>query len=408
MDGRYSVFLQSGEPRSVGTLWLNNIRGRIASTFLYDLEWARDPAAFSLSPDLPLDTSTRSCDGLFLCFQDCSPDRWGRGLLRRQENRQAREERRKPRTLLDSDFLLLVSDVARQGAIRLSADEGRTFLSSGDRNHIPPLTTLPKLLNASVGVEIREDTEDDIRLLVAPGSSLGGARPKASVIDGDELLIAKFPSSNDDRDVPLWEYVTFKVAERAGLSIPQVRLQRVGDKSVLLVQRFDRTPSGRIPFMSAMSLMQAKDGDHKSYVDIAIELQATGCAADDDLRQLWSRMVFNMCVYNVDDHLRNHGFLRRAGGWTLSPAYDLEIAHPSEKAAFLHTAIIDDEASFDLQAAIDVAEFFRLKTDAAKECVKRIRKAVSFWRDEAVKVGAKSAEINMMRDSYEFIDQVTP
>ena len=264
------------------------------------------------------------------------------------------------------------------------------------------------MLNASVGVEIREDTEDDIRLLVAPGSSLGGARPKASVIDGDELLIAKFPSSNDDRDVPLWEYVTFKVAERAGLSIPQVRLQRVGDKSVLLVQRFDRTPSGRIPFMSAMSLMQAKDGDHKSYVDIAIELQATGCAADDDLRQLWSRMVFNMCVYNVDDHLRNHGFLRMAGGWTLSPAYDLEIAHPSEKAAFLHTAIIDDEASFDLQAAIDVAEFFRLKTDAAKECVKRIRKAVSFWRDEAVKVGAKSAEINLMRDSYEFIDQATP
>lgn len=411
MSEQYSIYLQRRKQELVGTLWLNNTRGHISSAFSYNPHWLRTPGAFALSPDLPLNQYPKTCNALFLCFQDCSPDRWGRVLLQRQERQHARRENRKPRALLTSDFLLRVQDCTRQGALRLSADEGKTFLAESGPGAVPPLVSLPKLLCAAQDVSQQTEDDADLQLLVAPGSSLGGARPKASVLGANgELLITKFPKPDDERDIPLWEYVTYQLARRAGLKTPEVRLQHIAGKNVLLVRRFDRfcehqdapKAQGRIPFLSAMRLLEAKEGEHSSYAEIASVIEAEGGAPHDDLRELWSRMVFNICVYNVDDHLRNHGFLREALGWRLSPVYDLETSHPGEKAPMLHTCMIDEESVLDVNTALEIAEFFRLCASEARERLNEIRKAVSFWKQEAVRVNAKPAEIAVMKEAYEY------
>ncbi len=404
MNDKYSIYLQRQKPELIGTLWLNHFRGRLSSVFSYAPAWLQAPYKFALSPDLPPDPYPKSCEGLFLCFQDCSPDRWGKTLLLRQENAQAKAENRKPRTLLESDYLLKVSDFARQGAIRISADDGKSFLAASGPDSVPPLICLPKLLAASQNIQARTETDANIQMLVAPGSSLGGARPKASVMGTNgELLIAKFPGNNDGRDIPLWEYVAFQLARRAGIRIPDVWLRNVAGKNVLLVQRFDRQGENRIPFISAMSMLQARDGDQGSYADIASLLEAEGAAPAEDLQELWSRMVFNMCVYNVDDHLRNHGFLREPCGWRLSPVYDLENSHPAEKAPFLHTAIIDGLTAFSLSDALEAAEFFRFRKGEAPKRLAEIRKAVSHWKEEATRVRVSSSEIGLMRDAFEYL-----
>lgn len=404
MTSKYGVYLHGRTSELVGTLWLKHSMGRISSAFSYAPEWLQSPHKFTLSPDLPLNQHPKACDELFLCFQDCSPGLWGKELLRRQEIAQAQREKSKPRTLLESDYLLKVSDFARQGAIRISADDGKSFLSTSGPDSVPPLIYLPKLLAASQNIQARTETDANIQMLVAPGSSLGGARPKASVMGTNgELLIAKFPSNNDGRDIPLWEYVTFQLARRAGIRTPEVWLKNVAGKNVLLVQRFDRQGENRISFISAMSMLQARDGDQGSYVDIASLLEAEGASPAEDLRELWSRMVFNMCVYNVDDHLRNHGFLREPCGWRLSPVYDLENSHPAEKAPFLHTAIIDGTTAFSLSDALDAAEFFRFSKGEAQKRLSEIRKAVSHWRQEASSVKASSSEIRLMRDAFEYL-----
>ena len=404
MSERYDIYLHRKESIPVGTLWLSNIRGKVNSAFVYAEAWLRQQTKFPICPDLPLDQHAKTCDGLFSCFQDCSPDRWGRMLLQRQEASAASKENRRVRTLLESDYLLRVSDLSRQGALRISNDGGKTFLGHAAAGSIPPLVDLPVLLNAWKNIDGKPGTYDDLRTLVSPGSSLGGARPKASVLgSGGDLFIAKFPSRKDDRDIPLWEYVAFRLAKRAGLNTPCTELHRVLGKAVLLVKRFDRNGAGRVPFLSAMSMLQARDGEHMSYADMAAALQETGTAPREDLHELWSRMVFNMCIYNVDDHLRNHAFLHDGTGWRLSPVYDLEISHPAEKAPYLHTGIIDNDSGIDLQAAVEAAEFFRLSKAAALQRMKEIRDAVSHWRYEASSAGATKAEMQYMRDAFEYL-----
>ena len=404
MSEKYQIYLQRNSNEYVGVLWINHNRGKLSSVFSYDNAWLKSPISFPLSPDLPLDQNPKRCDGLFLCFQDCAPDRWGRRLLLRQEAAAANKENRKPRTLLESDFLLRINDWTRQGALRISADDGATFLGPAGPSSVPPLVNLPKLLNASRNIDAKKESDLDLRILVAPGSSLGGARPKASVVGTDDtLFIAKFPSSTDDRDIPLWEYVCFKLAQRAGITIPAVQLKEVAGKNVLLIERFDRCFEKRIPFISAMSLLEKKDGEQASYIDIAAILQAEGALPSSDLKELWSRMVFNMCIYNTDDHLRNHGFLRDIRGWRLSPIYDLENSTPQEKEPLLHTAIIDGYFAFNLQDALDAAEFFRLKQTEARQRLADIRKAVSYWKEEARRAGATPSEIKFMQDSFEFL-----
>ena len=413
MRTQYSIFLEHESQNLVGTLWLNSIRGHVTSTFAYAPRWLEAAEAFALSPDLPLDGTTRACNGLFGCLQDCCPDRWGTMLLQRLERRTAAAEGRTPRTLQAADCLLRLCDCTRQGALRLSDDGGRSFLGRSDSVSIPSLAVLPGLVRAARHVCEQREEEDDrdeaasLQFLAWAGASLGGARPKVSVLGAKgELCIAKLSRSDDERDMPLWEYVTYRLAQRAGLNTPEVRLQRCNGTSVLLVRRFDRLYvgrkiAGRIPFLSAMSLLQAADGDHASYVDLAAALQTAGSAPDIDLPELWARMVFNMCVCNVDDHLRNHGFLHDGTGWRLAPVYDLETAHPGEKPPRLHTALIDEECDFNVPLALDLAEFFCLRTSEAQQRLAGIRKAVASWREEAVRVNARAAEMQLMREAYE-------
>ncbi len=404
MSGTLGVYLHRTAPEPVGTLRLNRIRGKLLSVFTYTDAWLQSPTGFALAPDLPLDSYPKNCEGLFSCFQDCSPDRWGRVLLRRRESALAAAEKRRPRTLSDADFLLGVNDRIRQGALRLSADNGGTFLTDAGEASVPPLLSLPALLKASRNIESGAETDRDLRMLVDPGSSLGGARPKACVRDAaGTLFIAKFPGRNDDRDVPLWEYVTFRLARRAGLNTPEVRLHQAAGKNVLLVRRFDRRGAERIPFLSAMSLLQSRDGEHGTYVDMAAAMQGGAAAPTEDLHELWSRMVFNMCVYNVDDHLRNHGFLRGAGGWRLSPVYDLENSHPLEKEALLHTGIVDGVHAFDFDTALEAAVFFRYRKAEARSRLREIRDAVACWRDEACRAGAAASEIARMKDVFGYV-----
>ncbi len=301
-----------GESCFVGRLWFHAARGHESASFEYSKEWQSSPARFSLEPALEVGGGKFHTEkALFGSIGDSAPDRWGRLLMERREAREAKSQKRQARKLNEADYLLMVSDMARQGALRFSNRQGGAFLSTEEEAPIPPLVKLERLLNASDRIVEYRELDEDIRDLVNPGASIGGARPKASVLDNDgNLLIAKFPSRNDDWDVPLWEFLCFRMAERAGLPVPEFRLVKTLDRNVLLLKRFDRSgPKNRIPFLSAMSMLGYSDGDHGSYMEMGEILRQYGSSPRHDLINLWKRIVFNIMISNVDDHLRNHGFL---------------------------------------------------------------------------------------------------
>lgn len=334
----------------------------------------------------------------------------GRRLLQCAETAAARRQQRSPRTLLDSDFLVQVPDSIRQGALRLLADTERAASPErADTFCLPPLASLPRLLAASLAVQDGRANEAELALLVPVCAAPGGARPKVSIASPNgTLLIARFPALTDAWDVPLWEYVCLKLARRAGLVTPVVQLQRVAGRHVLLSQRFDRVCGQRTPFLSAMSLLQKQDGETASYTDITDALQEAwqvpapdeNRALHTDLQELWARMVFNMCICNTDDHLRNHGFLHDGKGWRLSPVYDLESSVPEDTEPLLHTAIVDARTAFSVQDALDVAEFFGLSGTAARQRLQELGRAVSHWKEEARQAGARSSEIRLMQDAF--------
>jgi serine/threonine-protein kinase HipA len=262
---------------------------------------------------------------MFGAIGDSAPDRWGRVLMRRAERRRAERLGQTPRTLREIDYLLLVNDEARQGALRFAENMGGPFLAPNDQAGVPPLVDLPRLLNASARVIDENEDDEDLRLLIAPGSSLGGARPKASIRDRDSsLAIGKFPHKDDEWDTVLWEAVSLTLAENAGIDVPKWRLELVEEKPVLLSTRFDRSTNGRILFLSALSMLGARDQETHSYLEIVDALRQHGAQPIDDMHELWRRIVFTVLISNVDDHLRNHGFLYTGSdGWALSPAYDL-------------------------------------------------------------------------------------
>jgi serine/threonine-protein kinase HipA len=320
----------------------------------------------------------------------------------RQEMRRARQAGETSRTLREGDFLLSVNDAARQGALRFTESGGTEFLTSGPGG-VPPLLALGKLLAAADHVQARTETERDLRALVAPGSSLGGARPKAVVWGGQGAQwVAKFPRGQDEWDVPLWEFVAFQLAGMAGISVPPSRLERIAGKNALLVGRFDRAGEERIPFASAMTMLGARDGDHRSYVEIAEILRAAGSAPRRDMAELWRRMVCNIMISNVDDHLRNHGFLRdpEGRGWKLSPVYDLEISPPSHKAPVHHTCITLDDGTSSLDLAFSVAGEFGLTAREAKDIAVEVGAAVRQWREVARKAGALEKDVEMLGDAF--------
>jgi serine/threonine-protein kinase HipA len=326
--------------------------------------------------------------------------------MQRAERRRAERAGQAPRALRDIDYLLMVDDEARQGALRFAERDGGPFLSEPGPTKIPPLIALPRLLSAAEHVLSGEDTDEDLRLLLAPGSSLGGARPKASVRDRDgHLMIAKFPNQGDEVNTVLWEGVALTLAGKAGISVPAWRIETVAGKSVLLLRRFDREQVRRVPFLSALSMLDAKDNEPRSYMEFVDILRQHGAAPKEDMHALWRRIVFSILISNTDDHLRNHGFLwAGSNGWRLSPAYDLNPVPTGIRPRILSTAIDLDDSTASISLALQVAGYFELDTRESQEIAAKVGAAVAPWRKVAAKLGITSAEMDRMASAFEHED----
>ncbi len=410
MDKEAVVYADlDGVAHVVGRLWARMRKNQESATFEYDERWLRHPARFSLEPALTLGRGpfhTPADAPMFGAIGDSAPDRWGRTLMRRMERRRAEREGVAPRTLAEIEFLLLVDDEARPGALRFAEREGGPFLREGGSRRIPPLIELPKLLAAAEHFMEERDTEEDLRLLLAPGSSLGGARPKASVRGKDgNLVIAKFPRKDDEVNTVAWEATALSLAGQAGITVAEGFVETVAKKPVLLLRRFDRDGERRIPFLSAMSMLGSKDNETRSYLEIVDALRQHGAAPKADMEELWRRMVFNILISNTDDHLRNHGFLYGGPeGWRLSPAYDLNPVPTDVRPRILATAINEDDNTASLALAMEVAGYFELDAKKAREIAKQVGGAVSKWRSQASRHGLTKTEINRMASAFEHQD----
>ena len=396
----------AGVAHLVGRLWARRARNRESASFEYDANWLANPARFALEPALMLGGGpqhTQQSRALFGAFGDSAPDRWGRNLIQRDERRRAQEEGRAPRSLGEVDYLLGVSDIARQGALRFKESTDAPFLASGDGANVPPLIRLGELLKAAMRVSADGDDDSDLRLILAPGSSLGGARAKASVLDlQGQLSIAKFPQSDDIYPVMHWEAVALDLACRAGIAVPTWRLEQVADRTALLLRRFDRVGDIRIPFLSAMSMLGAADNEDHSYLEIVDALRQFGSQPEQDCAELWRRIVFNILISNTDDHLRNHGFLyESAGGWRLSPAYDMNPTPGDVKARALSLAIDEADDTASLDVALSMARQCGLKQPAANEIIGEVQAAVTQWRACAKTHGLNSRDIARMASAFE-------
>ena len=396
-----------GEAHSVGRMWVHMSGRREAATFQYDDSWLSSARKFALEPALMLgsgDYHTDDGKALFGSLGDSAPDRWGRLLMSRAAKRSADASGKPPRFLREVDYLLGVHDYARQGALRFAMEKGGVFLAENEGITTPPLVELPRLLAAADSVA--DDKDDDIRFLLAPGSSLGGARPKASVIDTDGgLAIAKFPQKNDTGDTVTWEAVALTMAAKAGISVHGWRREDVAGRPVLLLSRFDRQGTIRIPFLSAMSMIGSKDRETRSYLEIADALRLHGVRPQRDLAELWRRIVFTVLVSNVDDHMRNHGFLYDGeSGWVLSPVYDVNPTPAEERPRILSSTIDESDATASLELAFDVAEYFDLTANEARRIASEVGTVVGGWRQEAVSAGLSGQEIDRMTSAFEHRD----
>lgn len=410
MDREVLVYVDlQGKPSLVGRLWAHVRGGRESATFEYEPGWLNHPERFALEPALPLGPGpfhTVPGGSLFGPIGDSAPDRWGRALMRRAERRRARQAGETPRTLHELDYLLMVDDEARQGALRFAVTEGGPFLTEHDAQRIPPLIELPKLLAATERVINEDESDEDLRLLLAPGSSLGGARPKASVRDRDgALAIAKFPHRDDDWDTVTWEAVALSLAARADIPVPDWRLEKIADRPVLLLRRFDRLDAVRIPFLSALSMLGARDNETHSYLEIVDALRRHGARPRADMQQLWRRIVLTVLISNTDDHLRNHGFLYAGSdGWMLSPAYDLNPVPIDVSPRVLSNAVDFDDQSASIELAFSVAAYFELEQDEARDIAAQVAGVVSGWREEAARIGLTRGECERMSSAFEHED----
>lgn len=399
-----------GSTQRVGTLYRQSARGRESVTFTYHESWLANPKRFSMEPGLKVGDGPFHPGAereIFGSIGDSAPDTWGRRLMQRAERRLASVEARPPRTLHETDYLLGVTDVSRLGALRfkqLQDDEFQKPTGEG----VPGFIQLGRLLNSAERIERNTETDEDLDLIFAPGSSLGGARPKASVIDNHgRLAIAKFPKDTDDYGMETWEHIALILAARAGITAAKHELRTVEEKPVLISWRFDRHEQERIPFLSAMSLLQSKDGDRASYPEIVDELAAHGANTKADSAELYRRMIFNILISNVDDHLRNHGFLWTGkNGWVLSPAYDLNPTPTDVKQRILSTNISLDEGTCSIELALSQAELFGLNSTQSREIIKQVASSVATWREVAQSVGSNKIEQDRMSSAFEHKDLV--
>ncbi len=391
-------------PLFMGMLHSDRLRGKEIFSFEYNDDWLQNGPAQLLDPNLQLYSGLHYLNenqDNFGIFLDSSPDRWGRILMRRREAALARANEREELNLFETDYLLGVYDGHRMGALRFKLDEDGPFLNDNRNLASPPWTSLRELEQISLRLEDDDVIEDPeyikwLSMLIAPGASLGGARPKASIVDNDGgLWIAKFPSRNDQGDIGGWEIVTYELAQMAGITMAESRAQKFSsDNYTFLTKRFDRSNDGqRIHFASAMTMLGYMDGqdhaDGASYLELVEFLQKNGANVGQDLEELWRRIVFSICVTNTDDHLRNHGFLLTDNGWVLSPAYDI---NPVETGAGLKLNISDEDNSLDLNLAMEVSEYFRLSENRATEIIEEVLNAVSSWREIAISYGISRVE----------------
>lgn len=397
-----------GRTRPIGLARSNRVRGTETILFEYDAAWLADENRFSLEPALAL---TRGAfappQGLTTVgsIGDSAPDTWGRRLMQRAERRLASRQGRAIRTLAESDYLLGVADHTRLGALRFRRPGDESFQASTPSG-VPALIELGRLLQITERILRDEETDEDLQLIFAPGSSLGGARPKASVIDQHgHLSIAKFPKETDDYSMETWEEIALRLAGMAGIATAHHELIEVAGKAVMLSRRFDRVGVIRLPFLSAMAMLGARDGERSSYPEIVDALTQYGAQGKTDAHALYRRVVFNVLISNVDDHLRNHGFLWLGNaGWSLSPAYDLNPVPADLKARVLSTNINLDEGTCSLDLLQAAAEFFGLTLPKARAIIKEVATVTARWRDTAKSTGARSAEITRMASAFEHDD----
>jgi len=406
----YAHWSDLESPVLMGVLTARTTRGKEIFSFEFDPAWLKSSSPFLLDPDLQFYPGRQYVDpgkcnfGIFL---DSSPDRWGRQLMRRREALLARREDRKVRVLLESDYLLEVHDETRMGALRFKLEDSGEFVSHEAELPVPPWTSLRELEAAcrNYEAEAGSDSEHEkwLAMLLAPGSSLGGARPKANVRDNDgELWIAKFPSRADSGNTGAWEMVAHELAKRAGLNLPICRLEQFSRHGgTFLTRRFDRQGKKRVHFASAMTLLGHNDGDNYStgcsYLELAQFIIRHSAAPNDDLSELWRRIVFNIAVANTDDHLRNHGFLLTSQGWRLSPAYDL---NPIPDGSGLALNISMDDNSLDFALALSIAPQFRVKLPQAREIIDQVKTSVSHWQEIAAQLKIPRSEIENMAPAF--------
>lgn len=401
-------------PEPMGVLTVQSSRGHEVFAFEFDSRWLTSHPHQPLDPELQLyggaQFSPRRNFGIFL---DSSPDRWGRKLMLRREAIRAREARQSPRPLSEADFLLGVYDETRMGALRFKRSPDGDFLNDDRQMAAPPWARLRELEEASRHLEDERLSDDHGRwlaMLFAPGSSLGGARPKASVLSPEgDLWIAKFPRKNDAWNTGAWECLTARMAKDAGVRIPEFRLEQFSSLgATFLTKRFDRAEKQRIHFASAMTLLGKTDGDDAaegaSYLELAEWMTKHCVAPQADLREMWRRIVFSIAVSNTDDHLRNHGFLLEQNGWSLSPAYDL---NPNPQGLGLSLNISQEDNRLDLDLAREVAPYFRLDEAAAETIIAQVCATVRNWRKYASHLGIPRSEQDEMAPAFARAEDVS-
>lgn len=399
------------KPELVGELCYEKLRGSDSYAFQYDEHWLKGHAEVKLSEDInnyPGMQYTQPGQDVFGCFSDALPDRWGRTLLKRREQIQASEEKRAVRSLSSFDYLMGIDDFSRMGGFRFKKELDGEFINVSASLKIPPLTELRDLLHASR--EIEKSEEDNvlpekkwIAQLIQPGSSLGGARPKASVLDEKgNLCIAKFPSRKDDYDAGLWEHFSHLLAQKAGIEVAQTKvLGGLGKYHTFLSRRFDRKDEAkRVHFASSMSLLGLKDGDNAQggygYLDMVDFILQGCCDVEQNLQELYRRVAFNMCIGNSDDHFRNHGFLLTQKGWTLSPAYDM---NPTLNE---YQSLLVNESSnkADISVLLDSCESYLIKKEIAANIIQEVQTAVSGWESLAVQLQIPVREMTLFKDRF--------
>lgn len=399
------------KPEFLGTLFVQNVRGNELFSFEFNNEWLKNNPTKILDPDLKLYSGHQySLKNNFGIFLDSSPDRWGRRLMLRREAILAKKNKCPIKKLKESDFLLGIYDQTRMGALRFKTDLNGKFLNDDSNLAAPPWTRLRELEEACRKLdddEYQTEHEKWISTLIAPGSSLGGARPKASVLANDNSLwIAKFPAHNDSINVSGWEYATMMMARDCGLNTPECKLEKLSRYgSTFLVKRFDRDGEKRIHFSSAMTLLGKNDGasfeDGSSYLDIVAFILGYSSNPKQDLQELWTRIVFSIAVSNTDDHLRNHGFILTNNGWRLSPVYDL---NPNPNGYGLSLNITEDDNSLDFSCALEVAEYFRLNKVESGKIIDKVISVVKNWKKYAKFAGISRAEQDFMQGAFVLVN----